>query len=75
MSSRIDKNDAAFILPHIRGLGALPSIEVAAVFSISTKQPGMVDRTAGCDRTFKSQYRFSTGSVISRSKGDTLMQS
>jgi len=39
-------------------LGVVPAIAVAAAFSISTKQPSMVDRMAGCDRTFKSRYRF-----------------
>jgi hypothetical protein len=57
-SSRIVKNDAAVNFPHNKGLGAVPAIAAAAVFSISTKQPSMVERTAGCDRTFKSRYRF-----------------
>ena len=57
-SSRIIKNDAAVNLPQNKGLGAVPAIAAAAACSISTRQPRMVDRTAGCDRTFKSRYRF-----------------
>ena len=45
-------------LPQNKGLGAVAAIAAAAAFSISTKQPSMVDRTPGCDRTFKSRYRF-----------------
>jgi len=45
-------------------LGAVPAIAAAAVCSISTKQPRRLDRTAGCDRTFKSRYRFAEAPEI-----------
>jgi hypothetical protein len=37
-SSKIIKNDAAVNLPHSNGLGAMPPMAAAALFSISIKQ-------------------------------------